>query len=76
MKENNKTLTESINKSFLEINTTNKTLVDNSTRKRIISNSNSDSINKEIEKKKEKTQLYYQIYRSQQWSSYYETLIN
>ena len=58
MKENNKTLTESINKSFLEINTTNKTLVDNSTRKRIISNSNSDSINKEIEKKKKKKPNY------------------
>ena len=68
----NKTLTESINNLLIAITTTNKTLLDNRTRERIILNDKSDNINKEVEKRK---RLHYQIYRSQQLFSYNNTLI-
>ena len=69
----NETLTESFNNLLLEITTTNKTILDNSTRERNVLNDNNDDINKEVEKRE---RLHYQIYRSQQSSSYYKTLIN
>ena len=71
--ENNKTLTESINNLLLESTTTNKTLLDNKTAERNILSDTNDDINKELEKRK---RLHYQICRSQQFSSYYKTLIN
>ena len=71
--ENNKTLTESSNNLLLEITTTTKTLLSNSTRERSILDDNNNDINKGVKKRK---RLNYQIYRSQQLSSYYENLIN
>ena len=71
--ENNKTLTEWINNLLLEIATTNKTLLDNSAWERYILDDNENDINKEVEKHKK---LHCQFYRSQQFSSYYKTLIN
>ena len=71
--ENNETFTESINNLLLKITTTNKKVLDNSSRERNVLNDNNDDINKEVEKRE---RLHYQIYRSQQLSSYYKTLIN
>ena len=73
MKKNNKTFTESINNLLLENTTTNKTLLDHSTRKRNILSGNQEDINKEIEKPQ---RLHYQIYRLQQLYSYQKALIN
>ena len=71
--ENNKTLAESSTNLLLEITTTTKTLLSNSTRERSILDDNNNDINKGVKKRK---RLNYQIYRSQQLSSYYENLIN
>ena len=71
--ENNKTLTESSTNLLLEITTTTKTLLSNSTRERSILDDNNNDINKGVKKRK---RLNYQIYRSHQLSNYYENLVN